>query len=70
MASWLNEMSDIIELFFLPAYSPDLNAIEMFWKKVRRNVTHNRFFESIENLKYDLSMYWNILINLMMNLRN
>jgi hypothetical protein len=56
---WLEEMKDVIELFFLPPYSPDLNAIEMLWKKTRRAVTHNRFFESLDNLKYDLKMYWN-----------
>ena len=55
---WLESMSDVIELFFLPAYSPDLNAIEMLWKKTRRAVTHNRFFENIQTLKYDLSLYW------------
>lgn len=56
---WLEEMKDVIELFFLSPYSPDLNAIEMLWKKTRRAVTHNRFFESLDNLKYDLKMYWN-----------
>jgi len=55
---WLEEVSDLLELFFLPPYSPDLNAIEMFWKKTRRNVTHNRFFSSLEKLCYDLKMYW------------
>lgn len=55
---WLENMKDVIELFFLPPYSPDLNAIEMLWKKTRRAVTHNRFFESLDNLKYDLKMYW------------
>lgn len=60
---WLAEMQDVIELFFLPAYSPDLNAIEMLWKKTRRAVTHNRFFESLDNLKYDLKMYWNQFAN-------
>ncbi len=55
---WLESMSDILELFFLPAYSPDLNPIEMLWKKTRRAVTHNRYFENIEKLKYDLNMYW------------
>ena len=55
---WLESMSDVLELFFLPAYSPDLNAIEMLWKKTRRAVTHNRFYENIEKLKYDLSLYW------------
>lgn len=58
LAPWLEEMSDILELFFLPPYSPDLNAIEMFWKKTRRHVTHNRFFKSIDELCYDLSLYW------------
>jgi transposase len=26
---WLESVSDVLELFFLPPYSPDLNAIEM-----------------------------------------
>ncbi len=56
---WLEEVKDILELCFLPAYSPELNAIERFWKKTRRNVTHNRFFISLDNLAYDLKMYWN-----------
>ena len=55
---WLKEMKDVLELMFLPPYSPDLNAIETMWKKTRRNVTHNRFFESLDNLCYDLKMYW------------
>ena len=54
----LESMSDVLELFFLPVNSPDLNAIEMLWKKTRREVTHNRFFENIEKLKYNLNMYW------------
>lgn len=55
---WLEEVSNVLELFFLPPYSPDLNPIEMLWKKTRRNVTHNRFFESLQTLCYDLKMYW------------
>jgi len=55
---WLNEVSDLLELFFLPAYSPDLNPIEILWKITRRNVTHNRFFSSIQMLCYDLKQYW------------
>lgn len=58
LQAWLEEVSDILELFFLPPYSPDLNAIEMLWKKTRRNVTHNRFFESLDQLRYDLTLYW------------
>jgi transposase len=55
---WLEEVSDLLELFFLPPYSPDLNAIEMLWKKTRRSVTHNRFFDSLQELCYDLKQYW------------
>jgi transposase len=55
---WLKEASEVLELFFLPPYSPDLNPIEMLWKKTRRNVTHNRFFESLQALCYDLKLYW------------
>ena len=55
---WLKEVSDVLELFFLPPYSPDLNPIEMLWKKTRRNVTHNRFFASLQALCYDLKLYW------------
>ena len=55
---WLKEISTVLELFFLPPYSPDLNPIEMLWKKTRRNVTHNRFFNSLQLLCYDLKLYW------------
>jgi len=58
LQDWLEEMSDLLELFFLPPYSPDLNAIERLWKKTRRNVTHNRYFASLNHLRYDLNMYW------------
>jgi transposase len=55
---WLKEVGCLLELFFLPPYSPDLNPIEMLWKKTRRNVTHNRYFSSIQKLCYDLKQYW------------
>lgn len=60
---WLEEMKGILELFFLPPYSPELNAIERLWKKTRRNVTHNRYFKSLDALCYDLKMYWANFIN-------
>mgnify|MGYP003888425231 CR=1 FL=1 len=36
---------------FLPPYSPDLNAIERMWKLTRILCTHNRHFETLEELK-------------------
>lgn len=44
---FLQSVKGKIELLFLPPYSPDLNPIESFWKKTRRSVTHNRYFESL-----------------------
>jgi transposase len=40
-----------LELYRLPSYSPRLNVIERFWKKLRRRATHNRLFETITGLK-------------------
>jgi transposase len=36
-----------VEVFQLPPYWPELNAIatERIWNYMRRHVTHNRFFE-------------------------
>jgi len=45
---FLNSVKDKLELMYLPAYSPELNPIESFWKKTRRGVTHNRYFESFK----------------------
>jgi transposase len=41
-------------LIFLPAYSPELNPIERVWRVTRRQVTHNRYFPSIEDLRIAL----------------
>jgi putative transposase len=42
--------SDQIELVTLPTYSPQLNPVERFWKHLRRKVTHNTFFQTIDRL--------------------
>jgi transposase len=44
---FLNSVKHKLQLMYLPAYSPELNPIESFWKKTRRGVTHNRYFESL-----------------------
>ena len=40
-----------LEFYRLPSYSPSLNVIERFWKKLRRRATHNRLFDTIKDLK-------------------
>lgn len=42
-ASWLT-------VCWLPTYAPQLNPIELVWKHLRRRVTHNHLFPSIEAL--------------------
>ena len=40
-----------LELFFLPPYSPDLNAIERVWWYMRKKITHNRFIQTLKKRK-------------------
>ena len=40
----------MIQLDFLPPYSPELNPIERVWKLTRRLCTHNRYFPHMDDL--------------------
>lgn len=40
-----------LEFYRMPSYSPQLNVIERFWKKLRRRAAHNRLFDAIADLK-------------------
>lgn len=42
--------SEQIELVTRPSYSPQLNPAQRFWKHLRRKVTHNTFFQTIDRL--------------------
>ena len=44
----------------LPPYSPDLNPIEQVWRITRREMTHNRYYPSIESLETALDEYYSI----------
>lgn len=55
---YLNSVKARFELFHLPAYSPELNPIELFWKMTRRCVTHNRYFESLEQERQLLGIFF------------
>ena len=50
LKAWLYKHNDILNLCFLPPYSPELNSIERVWKLTRRLCTHNRYFPTLENL--------------------
>lgn len=56
---FLESIKNKLELMYLPAYSPELNPIESFWKKTRRGVTHNRYFESLTEEEKSLDHFFN-----------
>jgi len=51
---WLEKNVDNFKLLFLPPYSPELNHIERVWKLLRRQCTHNVYFETLDQLKKTL----------------
>lgn len=50
--NWLKKQ-DKLELFFLPPYSPDLNAVERAWWYMRKKITHNRYVKSLNERKIE-----------------
>jgi transposase len=48
--AFLRKIRNRLTIHYLPAYSPDYNPIEGLWKKLKKNTTHNVYFESIESL--------------------
>ena len=68
LKEYINSIKDRLELFFLPAYSPDINAIEMCWKKTRRGVTHNRYFSTLKEMENELQNFWNICTSVKSNI--
>jgi transposase len=45
------ERHDVLQILYLPPYSPELNAIERVWKLIRRLCTHNRYFPDLTELR-------------------
>jgi transposase len=43
-------LPDTITLLFLPSYSPELNPIERLWQWLRKEVTHNALFYTLEDM--------------------
>lgn len=47
---WLQGKESLIELHYIPPYSPKLNAVEYLWKKTKKATTHNRYFAKFDEL--------------------
>ena len=52
------DIVDKVVFVYLPPYSPDLNPIEQVWRVVRREVTHNRYFATLEAMTEKLDEYF------------
>ena len=50
ISNWLSQNSKL-ELFFLPPYSPGLNAVERAWWYMRKKITHNRYISTLDERK-------------------
>src|SRR5205085_4178857 len=40
-----------IELLFLPAYSPNLNLIERFWKFVKKQCLYSKYYDNFNSFQ-------------------
>jgi len=59
--SLLSEFKDQLYLVYTPAYDPDANRIEWFWRVSRRVVTHNHHRSPFELLLADVEQHFQAL---------
>lgn len=48
--AFLAAHADRITVCQLPSYSPDYNPIEYLWRNIKKDATHNKYFEAFEQL--------------------
>ncbi|MHA1342324.1 MAG: transposase, partial [Promethearchaeota archaeon] len=48
---FLDKHNDRLEVVKLPAYSPDLNDIELVWREVKKDVVYNTFYALFQDFK-------------------
>ena len=47
---WFSANRRRLEVYLLPSYSPEFNAVERVWHYTRMESTHNRYFDTPEEL--------------------
>jgi hypothetical protein len=57
---FLQKHRDVLQLEFLPPYSPELNPIERVWKLTRRLCIHNQYFPHLQQLVQVVSEQMNV----------
>jgi len=51
---WFKKNRKWIEVYNLPPYCPELNATERLWKFIRKQGTHNKYFDTTDLLQENL----------------
>lgn len=57
VTTYLNEVKDRLELFYLPPYSPELNPDELVWNDLKNNSLGRKAISSVEELKREVISY-------------
>ena len=47
-------LADNIQLLYLNPYSPELNAVELLWREIRKKYFHNQIFNSLDEVENTL----------------
>ena len=55
---WLEEKNHI-EIKFLPAYSPNLNLIERFWKYTKKKLVRNKYYKTYKEFRAKVFQFLN-----------
>jgi transposase len=58
VSEWI-ENNDVIELDFLPPYTPNLNLIERFWRFAKEKLVKNKYYEKYKTFRAKVFQFLN-----------
>lgn len=57
LESFLKENETLLQLMFLPPYSPNLNLIEGLWKWLKEKVIYNVFYKTVPEIRKNVNAF-------------
>ena len=58
---FLKEDENVLELMFLPPYSPNLNLIEGLWKWMKEKVVYNVFYKTVAEIRENITGFLEVI---------